>query len=230
MPDQMIPAPAVRAKPHRHVVPAGTELWRVHSTRRGSTEFKSLPADLHWGGGRFCDIRDGLSAVPRPYLYAGLSPLTAVRETLARDLVMRPDGRRRITRPRVRDMLLSKVVAAGDLPLVDLTDDSHLAAVHQDIWLVQSPAPEYPRVRRWGSWIRSQADWAVGFRWPSRQDSGLVSGEVVALYDRPDGPALLKPSSDAPLALDTPEGRDYLNGVLAPLRIRVEQPRTRRVT
>ncbi|WP_327290237.1 RES family NAD+ phosphorylase [Streptomyces sp. NBC_01198] len=227
MPDQMIPAPTVRAAPHRHVLPAGTELWRVHSVRRAATDFKAVPADLHWGGGRFCDIRDELSTDRRPYLYAGLSPLTAVCETLARDLRTRQDGRRRITQPRVRDMLLSKVVAAVDLPLVDLTDNSHLAAVHQDIWLVQAQAPEYPRTRRWGSWIRGQASWAVGIRWPSRQDSGLVSGEVCALYDRTGGPGLLKPSSDDPLELNSAAGRDYLNDLLAPLRIRVEHPRRR---
>ena len=158
MPDQMIPTPTVRAKPYRHVLPAGTELWRVHSAHRAATEFKPVPADLHWGGGRFCDIRDGLSTGPLPYLYAGLSPLTALCETLARDLRMRPDGRRRITQPRVRDMVLSKVATATDLPLVDLTDNARLAAVHQDIWLVQAPAPDYPRTRRWGSWIRDQAE------------------------------------------------------------------------
>ncbi|MFI6020469.1 MULTISPECIES: RES family NAD+ phosphorylase [unclassified Streptomyces] len=227
MPDQMIPGPAVRATPHRHVLPAGTELWRVHSERRDATEFKPVPADLHWGGGRFCHIRDELSPERLPYLYAGLSPLTALCETLARDLRVRPDGRRRITQPRVRGMRLSKVVAAVDLPLVDLTDNARLAAVRQDIWLVQAEAPAYPRTRRWGSWIRGQADWAVGLRWPSRQDSGLLSGEACALYEPENGPALLKPSSQPAVELDSPAGRDYVNGLLAPLRIRVEHPRKR---
>ncbi|MFJ1840474.1 RES family NAD+ phosphorylase [Streptomyces sp. NPDC088146] len=228
MPDQMIPAPTVRAKPHRHVLPAGTELWRVHAARWGGTEFKAVPADLHWGGGRFCDIRDGLSAAPVPYLYAALSPLTAVCETLARDLRVSPDGRRRITQPRVRDTLLSKVVAAVDLPLVDLTDNPKLAAVHQDNWLVQSPAPAYPRTRRWGSWIRSQAPWAVGFRWPSRQDLGPGPADVCVLYANEGVHDLLKPSTEDPLELNTPAGRYYLNDLLGPVRIRVEHPRVRR--
>ncbi|WP_406485791.1 RES family NAD+ phosphorylase [Streptomyces phaeochromogenes] len=227
MSDRM-PDPSERAKPHRYVLPAGTELWRVHSTRRTATEFKAVPADLHWGGGRFCDIKDELSTDRRPYLYAGMSPLTAVCETLARSLRPRQGGWRRITQPRVRDQVLSKVVAAIDLPLVDLTDNTHLAAVGQDIWLVQSEAPAYPRTRRWGSWIRSQAPWAEGLRWPSRQDSGLISGEVCALYEREDGPALLKPSSDPPLELNTTAGRAYLNELLAPQLIRVETPRRSR--
>ncbi|MGI3202544.1 RES family NAD+ phosphorylase [Streptomyces sp. GLT-R25] len=117
-----MPDPSERAKPHRYVLPAGTELWRVHSTRRTATEFKAVPADLHWGGGRFCDIKDELSTDRRPYLYAGMSPLTAVCETLARSLRPRQGGWRRITQPRVRDQVLSKVVAAIDLPLVDLTE------------------------------------------------------------------------------------------------------------
>ncbi|MGY0020626.1 RES family NAD+ phosphorylase [Streptomyces sp. cg35] len=228
MPDVMIPAPAVRAEPHRYVLPAGTELWRVHAAHRAATEFKGVPADLHWGGGRFCHIRDGLSPDTLPFLYAGLTPLTAVCETLARDLLPRADGRRRITQPRVRGRALSKVVAAVDLPLVDLTDNAGLAAVHQDIWLVQAAAPDYPRTRRWGSWIRGQAPWAVGMRWPSRQDSGLLSGEVVALYGHHDnGQHLLRPSADPSVDLDSPAGRDYLNELLKPLRIRVEAARKR---
>ncbi|MGG2461484.1 RES family NAD+ phosphorylase [Streptomyces sp. RGM 3693] len=228
MPDQMIPAPTVRALPSRHVLPAGTALWRVHSARRAATEFKELPADLHWGGGRFCDIRDELSTGPAPYLYAALSPLAALCETLARDLCFRPDGRRRITQRRVRDMLLSKVVAVADLPLVDLTDRAGLTAVHQDIWLVQSPAPDYPRTRRWGSWIRHQAPWAAGFRWPSRQDFGPDSSDVCVLYTSDDAPARLAPSGQDSLPLDSAAGRDYVNSLLAPLRIRVETPRIRK--
>ncbi|MER7987941.1 RES family NAD+ phosphorylase [Streptomyces noursei] len=228
MPDAMIPAPAVRAQPVRHVLPAGTELWRVHSVRRAATEFKALPADLHWGGGRFCDIRDELSTAPAPYLYAALSPLAALCETLARDLRFRPDGRRRLTQRRVRDMLLSKIVAAVDLPLVDLTDRAGLAAVHQDVWLVQSAAPDYPRTRRWGSWMRHQAPWAVGFRWPSRQDFGPDASDVCVLYAADGAPALLAPSGQEPLCLDDAAGRAYVNTLLEPLRIRVEQPRTRK--
>ncbi|GAA2296749.1 RES family NAD+ phosphorylase [Streptomyces kunmingensis] len=227
MPDVRIPAPAVRAEPQRYVLPAGTELWRVHAAHRPATEFKGVPADLHWGGGRFCHIRDGLSPDRLPFLYAGLTPLTAVCETLARDLRPRPDGRRRITQPRVRGRVLSKVVTAVDLPLVDLTDNAGLAAVHQDIWLVQAASPDYPRTRRWGSWILDQASWAEGLRWPSRQDSGLLSGEALALYERRQGRPLLKPSTDPAVALDSPAGRDYLNELLKPLRIRVEAPRKR---
>ncbi|MET9880689.1 RES family NAD+ phosphorylase [Actinacidiphila glaucinigra] len=227
MPDQMIPAPSVRARPLRHVLPAGTELWRVHNARWSGVEFKDSPADLHWGGGRFCDIRDQLSIEPVPYLYAALSPLAAVCETLARDLWMPPNGRRRITQRKVRDTLLSKVEAAVDLPLVDLTDQAALAAVHQDHWLVTSPKPDYPRTRRWGSWIRGQAPWSVGFQWPSRQDFGPDTAKVCVLYAPRDGSDLLKPSSVEPLKLDTLAGRDYVNDLLDPMLIRVEHPRRR---
>ncbi len=198
-------------------------------TANAVTRSSSRPYRPICTGAAAGSVTSGTNSSPErlPYLYAGLSPLTALCETLARDLRAGPDGRRRITRPRVRGMLLSKVVAATDLPLVDLTDNSRLAAVRQDIWLVQAEAPAYPRTRRWGSWIRGQADWAVGLRWPSRQDSGLLSGEVCALYERENGPALLKPSSEPPLELDTPAGRDDVNGLLEPLRIRVEHPRRR---
>ncbi|MEU1276056.1 RES family NAD+ phosphorylase [Streptomyces sp. NPDC005799] len=232
MPDQMIPQPSVTATPRLHVLPAGTELWRVHSGRRAGTEFKDEPADLHWGGGRFCYIRDELSTGPVLYLYAAMSPLAALCETLARDLRTREDGRRRIRQAQVRDRVLSKVEAAVDLCLVDLTDGPALAAVHQSHWLVTSEAPAYPRTRRWASWIRGQAGSAVGFRWPSRQEFGRNAADVCVLYldeeTRQHGPALLRPSSQAPLALDSRDGRRYVNDLLEPLRIRVQEPRSRK--
>ncbi|MGW6391439.1 RES family NAD+ phosphorylase [Streptomyces sp. NPDC055103] len=227
MPDQMIPSSTARVSPLRYVLPAGTELWRVHNAQWGATQFKPVQADLHWGGGRFCDIPDGLRRGKVPYLYVAQSPLTALCETLGRDLEVK-DGRRRITQPKIRDTLLSKVVAAADLTLVDLTTGEGLAAVHQDHWLVTSSARHYARTRRWGSWIRSQAPWATGFRWPSRQDFGPHVADAYALYSPEGGPDLLKPSTEDPLELNTPAGRDYVNSLLKPMKIRVDTPRKRR--
>lgn len=223
----MIPSPTVRVSPLRYVLPAGTELWRVHNAQWGATQFKSVQADLHWGGGRFCDIPDGLSNGKVPYLYVAKSPLTAVCETLGRDLQVQANGRRRITQVKIRNTLLSKVVAAADLPLVDLTKAEGLASVHQDHWLVTSTARDYGRTRRWGSWIRSQASWASGFRWPSRQDFGPHTANAYVLYEREGGPDLLKPSAEDPLELNSPAGRDYVNSLLEPMKIRVETPRKR---
>ncbi|MEU2237843.1 RES family NAD+ phosphorylase [Streptomyces sp. NPDC018338] len=227
MPDQMIPRSTVRLSPLRYVLPAGTELWRVHNAQWGATQFKAVPADLHWGGGRFCDIPDGLRSGKVPYLYAAKSPLTALCETLARDLEMPDNGRRRITQRKIRGTLLSKVIVAADLPLIDLTQAEGLTAVHQDHWLVTSSARHYARTRRWGSWIRSQASWATGFRWPSRQDFGPHTADAYVLYEDEDGPDLLKPSAEDSLELNSPEGRDYVNSLLEPLKIRVETPRKR---
>lgn len=221
--DRKIPGPTVRAQPLRTELPAGTELWRVHSVRRTSTEFRTDPVDLHWGGGRFCYIRDELSPRPVPYIYVGLSPLTAVSETLARDLVFHDDGRRRISYTRVKDQLLSKVVTARDLPLVDLRGPAELAAVRQTAWLIRSDADNYQRTRRWASWIRGQARWSVGFRWPSRQDFGPEGADSCILYEPDNAPPLLEPSPEPPLELHTPAGRAYLNDLLKPWGIRVDR-------
>ncbi|WP_275460813.1 hypothetical protein [Streptomyces noursei] len=75
--------------------------------------------------------------------------------------------------------------------------------------------------------MRHQAPWAAGFRWLSRQDFGPDASDVCVLYAANGSPALLTPSGQEPLHLDDAAGRGYVNALLAPLRIGVEQPRTR---
>ncbi|MFF2658564.1 RES family NAD+ phosphorylase [Kitasatospora sp. NPDC058032] len=220
MPDVKVPAPTVRATPHRDVLPAGTVLHRVHLAAYPATTFNPNPSDTHYEGGRFCSYQgDGAHL---PYLYAGFSERTAVMETLVRGVPFDERGWRRIRRAAVRGRVLSRIETTCDIPLVGLMTLDQLAAVHQDEWLIHSTPDAYPRTRRWAAWIRGQAPWAHGLRWPSKRDLG---SSACILYERGDAPAMVKPTGAAPVALDTAEGAELLNRLLAPARTRIDPPR-----
>ncbi|MFB6892962.1 RES family NAD+ phosphorylase [Kitasatospora sp. NPDC056327] len=220
MPDVKVPAPSVRAEPHREVLPAGTVLHRVHNAAYPATAFNPNPSDTHYEGGRFCSYQgDGAHL---PYLYAGLSERTAVMETLVRGVPFDERGRRRIRRAAVRGKVLSRIVTTCDIPLVGLLTLDQLAAVHQDEWLLHSGPDAYPRTRRWAAWIRGQAPWALGLHWPSKRDLGSSS---CILYDRDPATTLVKPAGPPSVPLDSADGAELLNLILAPARTRIEPPR-----
>lgn len=219
MPDVKVPAATVRATPHRFVLPAGTTLWRVHSAAYPVTSFNPYPADTHYEGGRFCSYEgDGEHL---PYLYAGFSERTALMETLVRSLPFAEGGWRWIKRAAVRGKVLSRIETTCDIPLVELVGMERLAAVHQDEWLIQSPPHDYPNTRRWAAWIRGQAPWSQGLRWPSKRD---LDGLACILYERGGATGLVKPADAEPVPLDTAAGAVLLNRLLAPLRITIDPP------
>ncbi|MEV6975907.1 RES family NAD+ phosphorylase [Kitasatospora sp. NPDC093806] len=220
MPDVKVPAPTVRATPHRELLPAGTVLYRVYSAAYPATAFNPNPADDHYQGGRFCSYEGDGERLP--YLYAGFSERTAVLETLVRSLPFDDGGWRRIRRAAVRGRVLSRIETTCDIPLVGLLTPDQLAAVHQDEWLIHCTPDEYPRSRRWAAWIRGQAPWAQGLKWPSKRDLG---SPACILYERDGAGALVKPAGPEPVPLDTAEGAELLNGLLAPLHTRVDPPR-----
>lgn len=76
---------------------------------------------------------------------------------------------------------------------------------------MQSSAPNYPRTRRRGSWMRHQPPCAVGLRRPSRRDFGPDASDVCVLYAAAGSPAPLAPSGQEPLHLDAAAGRGYVN-------------------
>ncbi|GAA2115562.1 hypothetical protein GCM10009759_60580 [Kitasatospora saccharophila] len=222
MPDVMVPGPTVRATPHRELLPAGTALWRLHSAAYPPAAFNPRPADMHWGGGRFCSFTgDGTEL---PYLYAGFTERTALLETLVRGIEFDDAGWRRIVRKAVAGKVLSRLETTCDIPLVGLRTPEQLAAVHQDEWLVHAPAADYGHTRRWAAWIRAQAPWAQGLAWMSKRDT---TAAACVLYERPGSAALVKPSGTEPVELDTAAGAELLNRLLAPCRVRIEPPRRR---
>ncbi|MEU6236130.1 RES family NAD+ phosphorylase [Kitasatospora sp. NPDC047058] len=219
MPDVNVPGPAVRATPHRELLPAGTTLWRVHSGSYPATSFNPRPVDTRIGGGRFCSFEgDGEHL---PFLYAGFTARTAVIETLLRGVPFPEAGWRRIRRRSLEGKVLSPIVTACDIPLVGLLGTDQLAAVHQDEWLLNAPPTSYPDTRRWAAWIRGQAPWALGLTWYSHRD---LPNTACILYQRGGAADLLKPADAEPVALDSVAGAELLNELLAPCRTHVDPP------
>jgi hypothetical protein len=213
------PPPAMaKVSPVSVPLRAGAVLWRVHRRSRGVCEFKALESDQVFGGGRF----DSTDNDPYSFLYAATDQDTALLETLVRGIPFDHRGWRRIRRVNVAAQRLSPLQTTRELTLISLLTAADLAAVRQDEWLVQADPPAYPQTRRWGHWLRAQADWADGFVWPSRRNLGHRA--FVLFGDRrPDGALREKPGEATDL--DDVAGADWLNDRLARYRVRVSRPR-----
>ncbi|MFF7236413.1 RES family NAD+ phosphorylase [Streptomyces collinus] len=207
------------ARPRRVVWRAGKVLYRVHSARRDAASFNGTPVDHHFGGGRF----DSTPNDEYAYLYAAPGVRTALVERLARDMCFDGRGNPRILpRKEVAGKRLSQVRLTQDVSLVSLRSMIELSSVQQsDEWLVHSPPTEYAFTRRWGHWLREEADWAHGFVWPSRLDwpneslvlfDGRASGNLVEVTDLP--------ARD----LDEPDSLRWLGRQLGPRGIEIGPP------
>jgi RES domain len=196
------------------VLPARTQLWRVHGKHRSCTEFKAVTADRYFGGSRFDSTPDD----PYPYLYAARDQQTALLESLVRGIPFNDKGERLIRRVAVSDLRISALVTTADLTLISLLTTADLAAACQDEWLVQTPASEYPQTRRWAQWLRAQAPWAQGLVWPSVRD---VGGRALVLFGDRCGADALQALPGAGVNLDDVAGAEWLNQRLAPYRISI---------
>jgi hypothetical protein len=205
-------------EPNRYRLPEGSQLWRVQDQRRGAAEFKRVPADKHFGGGRF----DATDDDPYPYLYAAVTATTALAETLVRSLPFGRGRQRILPRKAVAGRRLCLLEVTAELRLVSLLTHADLSAVKQDEWLVQSDPRDYAFTRRWAHWLRSQAPWAQGLIWSSRRDLGEQS--VVLFGDRCPDQALRAVSPDCQ-DLDDLAGAASLNALLAPYRVQIRPPR-----
>ncbi|MER6140144.1 RES family NAD+ phosphorylase [Streptomyces sparsogenes] len=200
------------------VLPAGTSLFRVHSSSRSPLKPKDLPSDRVWGGGRF----DSTDEDPYPFLYAGLSETAALAEVLLRDLDFDPEGGpRRLPLVKLTGKSFSQLALARDLKLLSLVTTPDLAAVGQDGWLVDAEARDYAFTRAWAVWLRKQAAWAQGLLWLSKRDRGQRA--LVLFGDRVDEDALYEPGTPT-LELDGPAGLRWLDRVLAPYAVEVPRP------
>ena len=175
-----------RAKPpakydgtvHRYVLRRGTPLWRVHPRAYGGWEFNARLSDPLWDGARF----DATEADEYPYLYAGLSAVTALAETLLRDVVADERGYRVVPNDKALGRSASQLTLVRDLHLVSLIDGQDLGAIGQDDWLVSCSGPDYPQTRHWAHWLRREAAWAHGLIWDSKRDRGGLA--IVLFGDR----------------------------------------------
>ncbi|MFJ9077402.1 RES family NAD+ phosphorylase [Streptomyces sp. NPDC102278] len=204
------------ATPAKVTLAAGTTLYRVHSERRAATGFNPVPAHCLYGGGRF----DATACDPYAYLYAGLTPEAAVSESVLHSLPFDPaGGARLVPRAAVNGRRLSVLRPTVDLDLVSLVTGQDLAAVHQDSWLVQTEARDYPYTRDWAHWIRAHTDpWARGFLWSSKRDPGA---RALVLFGDRCPPDALVATADTPIDFATTDGRHWLDEVLSPYHARL---------
>ncbi|WP_225850289.1 RES family NAD+ phosphorylase [Streptomyces sp. HPF1205] len=145
----------------------GTRLFRVHQRKYSATAFNPTLCDPHFGGSRF----DATENDPYAYLYAAPRVETALAETVLRDLPFDVEGNPRVLPYKaLAGRCVTELELLTAVRLLSLMDEPARVAVRQDAWLVHAEAPEYPFTRRWGHWIRSQAEWAQGLVWPSKRD------------------------------------------------------------
>ncbi|MFD0413809.1 RES family NAD+ phosphorylase [Streptomyces sp. NPDC127108] len=222
MHDATVSPSAYRFQPHWEVLPAGSHLWRMHSSRFAAEQFK--PFDAHdRAPGRF----HGTPEDPYPCLYAATDPETALAETLLRSVDFdKETSMRLVPWLWVRGKSLHVVRTRCELRLVSLRSGAALAAVCQDNFLLEREGPEhYARTRTWAREIRAQAPEAMGMIWESRrnpsQQALVLFGDRLA--DRTDGPLEALPYRAIP-DLGSPDGIKEVNQLLEPLRSAVREP------
>ncbi|AGS73026.1 RES family NAD+ phosphorylase [Streptomyces collinus] len=207
------------ARPRRVTWKAGKVLYRVHSRGRDAASFNDTEVDHHFGGGRFDSTPNDRYA----YLYAAPREVTALVERLVRD--MRFDGRgnpRILPRKEVAGKRLSQVRLTRDVSLVALLSIPDLNSVQQgDDWLVHAPPTEYAFTRRWGHWLREEADSAQGFVWMSRLD---MPHESLVLFDGGTSGDLVEATGLPPRNLDEPDHLRWLSRQLRPYGIEIGPP------
>ncbi|MFI1587647.1 RES family NAD+ phosphorylase [Streptomyces halstedii] len=210
------PPTGLSGTPTRVELAASTPLYRVHAAHRAPEDFNPVPAHCLYGGGRF----DSTACDRYGYLYAGLGPATAVCETLLRGVPFDPSGGPRLVpRVAVAGRRLSTLRLTTGVTLVSLTTAGDLAAVHQDSWLVQTEAHEYPYTRDWAHWIRHHTGpWAQGLVWSSKREPG---DRTVVLFGDRCPPGALEAAADDPVDFGTPHGEEWLNSVLQPYRVQL---------
>lgn len=163
---------------NRYLLRRGTPLVRVHRHAYGAWEFNARLSDVLWDGARF----DATEADKYPYLYAGLSAVTALAETLLRDVASDERAYRVVPNDKALGRSASRLTLIQDLELVSLIDGKDLGAIGQDDWLVSCSACDYPFTREWAHWLRRQATWAQGLIWDSKRDRGGLA--IVLFGDR----------------------------------------------
>ncbi|MFD8385600.1 RES family NAD+ phosphorylase [Streptomyces sp. NPDC059679] len=222
MHEESVSPSAYRFRPHWKVLPAGTQLWRLHKSRFAAEEFKPFdPKDR--SPGRF----HGTPEDPYPCLYAATDAETALAETLLRSVDYDPEtGMRLILWAQVRGRSLNVVRTRCELKLVSLCSGAALAAVCQDNRLLENEGDEhYELTRRWAREIRAQAPEAMGMIWGSKRNP---SQQALVLFgdrftDCAGGPLDPLPYRSIP-DLGSPDGIKEANQLLEPLRSAIREP------
>ena len=210
---------------HR-TIPSGSLLWRVtrreyarraslFNTRAAPVTSASTQDEIATPYGRF----DASDEDTYGFCYAALDDLTAIAETLLRDVAFTEEVRP-IPLKDVRGRCLAVYETLEPLTLVTLTTSAELARARQDPWLIQAEPGDYARTRPWGHWLR-RCSQAHGFLWPSKRNPGGQS--LVLFADRGVGSRL----SLIPVFtrdLDGGGGLEWLNRRLEDLNTFVPEP------
>jgi hypothetical protein len=177
-----------------------------------------VPSDPLFGGGRF----DSTSMDTYSFFYAGLTPETALCETLLRSLKFTGCSRQ-LLRTEVRGRALSRLTTTAPLTMLSLASAVDLASICQpDDWLLRADGHEYAQTRAWAHWLRKQDATVNGFIWQSRYN---VPHEAIILFgDRcPDRDTALTIVEES-IRLDDAGGAGYLNRCLAPFSVSIAPP------
>ncbi|SFD25771.1 RES family NAD+ phosphorylase [Streptomyces aidingensis] len=203
--------------PRSLVLPAGSELWRCHRTRRQPEEFNPTVWDTPFKGARF----DSTPEDPYSYLYAGAEPATALAEVFLRQMEFdAASGMRIIPWAQAAPYSLTRLRTTVELPLIRLLTEEDLAAVCQDSWLLETDV--YVQTRYWVRQLRARAPWATGVVWQSRRHRPRHA--CVLFGDRAGGAGALKPEPESSLDLGTPQGLAGANELLYRLRAVIQPP------
>lgn len=206
--------PPVETAAVRHVlIPAGHLLWRIStdpapsgdalfSGRLAPLGRPTCPDELAVGG-RF----DATAESSYRYGYLALDDLTAVAETVLRDIAFTEDTRA-IPRSQVLGRRLAVFEVLTPLRLVALTTAAELASARQDTWLIHAEVTEYWMTRRWGHWLRRCSPEAHGLIWPSKRNPG---GQALVLFEDRCGSSAVAARPLFTRDLDGAHGERWLN-------------------
>ncbi|RLV69262.1 RES domain protein [Streptomyces sp. CBMAI 2042] len=211
-------------KPHQEILPIGTKLWRMHSSKRPAHAFRPFTPE---GGGRF----DGSVEDPYACLYVAKDRSTALAETLLRTLDYDPrTSSRLIQRAAITGKSLSAMRTRCELLVVPLISAEQLADVCQDARLLEGEGAAYycEQTRPWSSNIRLQAPDITGLLWQSKRNQPrhalVLFEDRCRAYDHQ--PLELVEDAESIPDLGSEAGIEMVNRLLQPLRAAVAPAET----
>ena len=142
------------------VLPSGTQLWRVHRADRDVSDYRKSGAHPYFGPGRF----DAMPPDEFPFLYAADHDTTALAEVMLRDLPYDQVGDVLLPWAALQGLMLSCLEITAPLQLVSLVSAADLAAVAQDVRLVNNVGDDQAWSRHWTQWLRHTVPGAQA--WP----------------------------------------------------------------
>ncbi len=166
-------------------MPAGTSVFRIHTTGRDPAGLNHTARPSRISGGRF-DSDDGSYG----YIYLGDSPATAIAETLCRDLPLTGQARL-VPWTQIARRALTRLTVVRDVSVLSLHGPA-LTQVGAPLALTKSGAEEYETTRAWAKALRRWVPQAEGFAYRPRHDEdGLALVLLVEALEVADEPVPL---------------------------------------